>query len=459
MLMPFLKYIFYTSVMLCLVMVNVYAADKAPYSPYVNHDYPRNVYWGDTHLHSNYSIDANNFGNLSISPDQAYKLARGEEVISQTGMPVKLGRPLDFLVVADHGEYLGLMAKLDGNDNELMKSSLFRRWLALREKGKHTDVNAEYVKFVKGEIFADPLSNKFTRSVWKEYAEIADKYYQPDIFTTFIGYEWTSMPNGNNLHRNIIFLDDAAKVTKILPFTATDSLKPEDLWSFLEDYERTTGGQVLAIPHNPNLSGGLMFSPNDSDGRPLTKEYATGRSRWEPLLEVTQVKGDSESHEYLSPNDEFADYGDWDWGKMVGSKTHPNSWFQYEYARPALKLGLKLDAALGANPFKFGLIGSTDIHTGLSTVEENNFFGKITLHEPNLERATDLWLGKNFAASVPDSLPIPAWQYLASGYAAVWASENTREAIFEAMKRKESVCDNRYSHHCPIFRRMEFQGY
>ena len=437
MLMPFLKYVFYSSVMLCLLMVNVCAADKDPYSPYVNQDYPGNVYWGDTHLHSSYSIDANNMTNENISPEHAYKFARGEEVIAQKGLPVKLGRPLDFLVIADHGEYLGLMAKLDGNDPELMKSSLFRRWLALRKEGKQSEVIAEYVKFIKGDLSDDARLDKFTRSVWKEYANIADKYYQPGIFTTFIAYEWTSIPNGANLHRNVIFLDDAAKATKILPFSATDSFKPEDLWRFLEDYERTTGGQVLAIPHNPNVSGGLMFSPNDSEGRPFTKEYASTRSRWEPLLEVTQVKGDSESHEYLSPEDEFADFGDWDWGNMLGSKTHPEEWFQYEYARPALKLGLKVEAEVGANPFKFGLVGSTDIHTGLSTTDENNFWGKISLHEPSPERATDLWLGKQFAESVEGSQTIPAWAYLASGYAAVWAEDNTREALFEAMQRRE----------------------
>ena len=271
MLMPFLKYVFYSSVVLCLLMVNVCAADKDPYSPYVNQDYPGNVYWGDTHLHSSYSIDANNLGNRAITPEQAYKFARGEEVVSQTGLPIKLGRPLDFFVLTDHGEYLGLMAKLDGNDPELMKSSLFRRWLALRKEGKQSEVLADWVRFIniKGEKPAELRLDKFSRSVWKEYANIADKYYQPGIFTTFIAYEWTTNLNGANLHRNVIFLDDAAKATKILPFSATDSFKPEDLWRFLEDYERTTGGRVLAIPHNPNVSGGLMFSPNDSEGRPF----------------------------------------------------------------------------------------------------------------------------------------------------------------------------------------------
>ena len=435
--MPLLKNIFPTCYMFLAISCSVFAADTAHYSPYVDLDYPINVYWGDTHLHSNYSVDASNLGNLSITPDKAYQFARGDEMISQTGQRVKLGRPLDFLVLADHGEFLGLMASIDSEDPVLMKNSLFRHWQKSRGKGDYTEVNASFVKFIMGEISAAPVPVKFIRSVWEDYAKIADRYYQPGKFTTFIGYEWTSQPDGKNLHRNIVFMDDASKVTKILPFTANDSLRPEDLWDFLENYESKLDGHVLAIPHNPNVSGGLMFRPNDSEGKPITLEYAKTRSRWEPLLEVTQFKGDSESHEYLSPNDEFADYGDWDWGAMTGETTHPNSWFKYEYARSALKLGLEVDAAVGENPFKFGLIGSTDSHTGLSTVEENNWWGKVSLLEPRPERGADFWLGKSFAASVPNSLRISAWEYLASGYAAVWASENTREAIFEAMKRKE----------------------
>ena len=405
------------------------------YSPYVNQNYPRQVYWGDMHLHTNLSADANNLGNRKISPAEAYRLARGEEVVSQTGLHVKLDRPLDFLAVTDHGEYLGLMVEIDRKNPELMKSALFRRWYKLRKQEKYADVIPERLKVKEEKLYL--LSNQLKRSVWKDYAQIADQYNRPGVFTTFIGYEWSSLPDGNNLHRNVIFLDDASKVTQVLPFTATDSLEPEDLWRFMADYEHKTGGRVLAIPHNPNLSGGLMFALTDSEGRPFTKEYASTRSRWEPLLEVTQVKGDSESHEYLSPEDEFADFGDWDWGNMLGSKTHPEEWFQYEYARPALKLGLKVEAEVGANPFKFGLVGSTDIHTGLSTTDENNFWGKISLHEPSPERATDLWLGKQFAESVEGSQTIPAWAYLASGYAAVWAEDNTREALFEAMQRRE----------------------
>ena len=435
--MLYLKNAFCSCVMICLVSISVYAKDQVPYSPYVGHDYPTEVFWGDTHLHSNYSIDASNLGNLSITPDKAYQFARGDEVISQTGLRVILGRPLDFLVLTDHGEYLGLMARIDNEYPVLMKNSLFRHWQKSRKKGDYTEVNASYIKFVRGDIPADPVPDSFTRAVWEDYAAIADKYYQPGKFTTFIGYEWTSMPGGKNLHRNIVFMDDASKATKVLPFSANDSLKPEELWDFLEYYESKVGGQVLAIPHNANLSGGLMFGPVDSEGNPLTKEYATTRSRWEPLLEVTQVKGDSESHPFLSPNDEFADFGNWDWGIMVGSSGHPESWYQYEYARPALKLGLRVEKKVGANPFKFGLIGSTDSHTGLSTVEENNWWGKVSHHEPSPNRAVDPWLGKSFAETITQALPITAAEYLASGYAAVWASENTREAIFAAMKRKE----------------------
>jgi hypothetical protein len=271
------------------------------------------------------------------------------------------------------------------------------------------------------------------RSAWQAYTALADKYNEPGRFTALIGYEWTSMPNGNNLHRVVVFRDGADKASRTLPYSQYDSPEPEDLWKTMAAYEKETGGQALAIPHNGNVSGGLMFSDVDFTGKPLTREYATARSRWEPLIEATQQKGDSETHPFLSPNDEFADFGRWDKLNLNGIIAHKPEMFQYEYARAALKRGLKLEDRLGVNPFKFGMIGSTDSHTALAAVEEDNYFGKVSLLEPNPHR----WEHKSIEYKPDPKLNVYGWEMLASGYAGVWAKENTRAALFDAMKRKE----------------------
>ncbi|GAH01099.1 unnamed protein product, partial [marine sediment metagenome] len=211
-----------------------------------------------------------------------------------------------------------------------------------------------------------------------------------------------------------------------------ESFNPEDLWKWMESYESKTGGQVLTLAHNGNLSNGIMFpvEVNPATGKPLTGDYAKNRIRWEPLYEVTQIKGDGETHPVLSPNDEFADFEHWTKGNLNLSVKKEESMFQYEYAREALKNGLKLEAELGINPYKFGMVGSTDSHTGLATAEEENFFGKHAGAEPDAHRATGIIGGF-------DGVFYYDWEMVGSGYAAVWAAENTREAIFDAMMRKE----------------------
>jgi len=285
---------------------------------------------------------------------------------------------------------------------------------------------------VSGESIPDAVMDEdFVGSVWDRYLKTADHYNEPGRFSTIIGYEWTSTDGGNNLHRNVLYRDGRAQAKQVLPFTAAESFNPEDLWKWMRAYEDKTGGNVLALAHNGNVSNGLMFPEiNPETGKQLTKGYAETRARWEPIYEVTQIKGDGESHPYLSPDDEFAGHDVlWDKGNLGPVPRKPEM-FQYEYARAALKTGLKLENKLGVNPYKFGMVGSTDSHTGLATAQEDNFFGKHSGKEPKPERAKAL-VG-NFG-----DIKYYGWEQVSSGLAAVWATENTREAIWDAMKRKE----------------------
>lgn len=404
-----------------------------PYSPYVDQHFPRRVFFGDTHHHSSFSVDSGMFGN-TLGPDQSFRFGRGEEVISSAGLRAKLIRPLDFLVVSDHAEYLGLSDLLAKGDPQLLATEAGKEWYAALQKGGDaawlTAVGMMKDFTTGNERVKDP---KLKRSVWDRVVDIASEYNEPGKFTAFNGYEWTSAPTGNNLHRVVIFRDGPERVKQIIPFSAFDSVDPEGLWAFMAGYEEKTGGQVLAIPHNPNLSNGVMFAETMSNGKPIDSAYATMRSRWEPLLEVTQMKGDSEAHPFLSPEDEFADFENWDVGN-AGTPMAPkkDSMLQYEYARSALKLGLAHEDRLGVNPFKVGLIGSTDNHVSLSTTREDNFFGKLPSLEPREDRINDA-----FQKNADGTPAILSWESPATGLAAVWARENTRESLFDAMARKE----------------------
>ena len=346
------------------------------------------------------------------------------------GMKARLNRPLDFLVVSDHAEYLGLIPGVRNLDPKQEASQQVKKLQGMFKAGT-----------LAGQDAAAKLNNvmgkgdkKMERSAWDVIARTADQYNDPGRFTAFIGYEWTSMPGpGNNLHRVVIFKDDAEKATQILPFSAFDGHDPEQLWAFLEDYEKKTGGSVLALAHNGNVSNGLMFSDRDFNGKPLTPAYAKMRARWEPLYEITQMKGDGEAHPYLSPDDEFADYETWDRSNLLGTAVKEKSMLKHEYGRSALKLGLKLEQQLGTNPFKTGFVGSTDSHTSLATAEENNFWGKLSLLEPSKYRTKG-----SIVKSRNPALTTRGDEQAASGYAAVWATENTREALFEAMQRRET---------------------
>ncbi len=405
------------------------------YSPYAGRAYPTQVLFGDTHLHTDLSVDAGLFGNR-LGLDQAYRFAKGEEVISATGQRVRLSRPLDFLVIADHSDGYGMFQKILDGDPELMKDDTARRWNGMIKEGGESAVAAtlEVIDlFSRGEMPFDFNDPSVRGSVWEEVIDAAERYNEPGEFTAFIGYEWTSLaPPGNNLHRVVVYRDGAARASQTLPVVTEDSLDPEDLWAALTAYEKQTGGKLLAIPHNGNLSNGMMFALTDMKGDPLTRAYAEERSRWEPIYEVTQIKGDGEAHPFLSPNDEFADYGTWDKGNLNLSEAKTKEMLQHEYGRSALKLGLKLESESGVNPFKLGMIGSTDSHTSLVGVEEENFCGKHSGAVPGPER----WSHPAIAA--PDgSAAFMGWEQVSSGYAAVWATENTRKAVWDAMKRRE----------------------
>jgi hypothetical protein len=411
------------------------------YSPFGGRQFPTRVLWGDTHLHTGLSMDAGAFG-ARLSPSDAYRFAQGEELVSSTGLKVQLSQPLDFLVVADHSDNMGFFPRLYAGDPGMLADPTGRRWYDMIQQGgqEAVKVAVEVIEAFSQGGFPDALASlpgsAAYRSAWEQTINAAEAYNDPGNFTAFIGYEWTSNTGGNNLHRVVIYRDSGFRASLVEPFTALAPLgsdNPRDLWKWMADYEAKTGGRLLAIAHNGNLSNGIMFPIIESfTGREVDLEYATTRARWEPLYEVTQIKGDGETHPLLSPNDEFADYETWDQGNLDLSVMKEDEMLPHEYARSALGIGMQLQQKLGVNPYKFGMIGATDSHTGLATAGENNFFGKHSGAEPNADR----W--SHPMAEVSSGARYEGWSMVASGLAGVWARENTREAIFDAMMRKET---------------------
>lgn len=410
---------------------------RQSYSPYAGWNYPMRVYWGDTHLHTAASMDAGAFG-CRLTPRDAYRFAKGEEITASSGQLAKLSRPLHFLVVADHSDNMGFFPDLFAGKPSVLADPTGRRWYDMIKSGKGTEAALDIIfaftsgNFPKALMYA-PGTPAY-RSAWQETIAAADEANDPGQFIAFIGYEWTSTTNGNNLHRNIIFRDNGEKASLVEPFTVYPPLgsdNPRELWKWMAAYEEKTGGEVLAIAHNGNLSNGRMFPIIESfTGKPVDREYAETRKEWEPLYEVTQIKGDGEAHKFLSPNDEFASYEVWDKGNLDLSEPKKKEMLEFEYARSALKSGLKLEKELGVNPYKFGMVGSTDSHTALAAVEEENFFGKTTSSEPSPTRWEHPFIKRV-------DLVFMGWETVASGYAGVWATDNTREALWDAMKRKE----------------------
>ncbi len=408
-------------------------AEQKVYSPYAGRAYADQVFFGDTHFHTELSFDAGLIGT-TLDVHDGYRMARGETVISNTGQPVQLIRPLDFLVITDHSELIGLASAIR-ESSPLLLAEPWGRWIHERFNAGPEGRMEGFQDIIKRAtvLGENPFESEYlTRSIWEDFVTIADQYNEPGRFTAMTGFEWSSTPLGNNLHRVVVFRDGADKTSQVLPYGMFDSDDPQGLWAYLAAYEESTGGQALAIPHNGNLSNGLMFSDKDFSGKRFDRAYAEARIRWEPIIEVTQIKGDGETHPLLSTDDEFADYENWDVTNLAGSAPKEESMLQYEYGRSALKLGLKLGEKLGVNPYKFGLSGASDTHTALATTREENFFGKYKATEPSPDRHN----GDVIPANDP-ALRIKTSQEVASGLTAVWARENTRGQIFDAMKRKE----------------------
>ncbi len=411
------------------------------YSPYAERSFPDRVFWGDTHLHTRLSADAGLFGNI-LGLDEAYRFARGEQVTASSGQPAKLSRPLDWLVIADHSDAMGFAEDIAKGAPNILAYDKGKEWYEALQVGGQAAAEAAVdliTNFAQGTLPEGMLDQyspgaKIYASVWERVVDTAERYNEPGRFTTIIGFEWTSLVAGNNLHRNVLLRDGANRALQVVPYTTQapiGSTDPLDLYKWLDTYEVKTGGSALAIAHNGNLSNGLMF-PVDAQytGRPIDAAYVEARGKWEPLYEWTQIKGDGETHPFLSPDDAFADYETWDVGNLDLTQAKTEEMLQYEYARQALKNGLMLEKKLGTNPYKFGAVGSTDAHTSLTAVEEDNFFGKATNVEPSPHRMEHPFVKTSIGV-------YEDYQLVSSGYTGVWATENTRQAIWDAMARKE----------------------
>ena len=412
------------------------------FSPYAKRSFPDKVYWGDTHLHTGLSLDAGVFGN-TLRPKDAWAFAKGEELVSSTGLPVRLGRPLDWMVLTDHTDMMGIAPDIQDGDPFVLSNPKGKEWYDGYSAGGEAagkaafDLITNFSQMTLPEELVDaysPGAQKF-QSVWEEIVDAAEDANDPGSFSALIGFEWTSVPKGFNLHRNVILRDNADRALQVVPPVTqppVGSTDPFTLWQWLEEYEEKTGGQAFAIAHNGNLSNGWLFPTEDTyHGGKVDKEYVELRAKWEPQYEITQIKGDGEAHPFLSPDDEFADYENWDVGNLDITELKQPEMLKGEYAREALKQGLALEAKFGTNPYKFGVGGATDSHTALTTAEEDNYFGKSVSAEPTPTRMEHPFIASELGR-------IEGYTLVASGYTGVWARENTRRSIYDAMVRRET---------------------
>jgi hypothetical protein len=409
------------------------------YSPYADRRYATQVFWGDQHLHTSFSCDAGMVGDR-LGPDDAFRFARGEQLRSSSGQLVRLDRPLDWLVVSEHAEYLGMAQALKEALPALLDTPKGKQWAQAFKKGGNAAIEAFH------EMIADmttlkaslppSVQHKLIQPAWESNIVAAERNNKPGRFTAFIGFEWTQHVDGNNVHRVVVFRDGADRAKQVLPFSAFDSADVEDLWNYMAAYEQKTGGRALAIPHNSNISGGKMFAPKRWTGKPFDKRYAELRARFEPLVETSQSKGDSETTPQLSPGDDFANFERWNKANLPSLIATTPEMLPFNYVRSALKLGLAHQAKLGANPFKFGLVGGTDQHTSLATTRAENYFGVGTPMEPKPGR----WKEPFMVNPKDPKLDTYFWEMAPGGLGGVWAAENTREAIWDAMMRRETYC-------------------
>ena len=387
----------------------------------------RRAWFGDTHVHTNYSVDASIY-NVRVTPDDAYRYARGESINHTSGKKVQSSRAIDFMALTDHAEYLGIIQRMRSPEDALSKLPLASDLISDNEETAKGAFLAISASIRKRQPLEELMETDVMHSSWQEIVDTAERHYEPGKFTTFIAYEWTSNPTSRNLHRNVIFRGGTGEVPE-LPFSSFDSQFPEDLWAFM-DQTRAKGMPVLAIPHNSNLSDGLMFPIEvDSWGKALDASYARTRNRNEPLVEIAQIKGTSDTHPALSPNDEWSNFEILDEIFETGQGSNDEVVkVNGSYIRKAYKDGIQLMDSQNFNPYQFGIIAATDSHNASVPTDENNYTGKIGIADDTSEKRR---------VSVTAGLTVRLWGG-GTGLAGVWAEENTRESIFDAMARKET---------------------
>lgn len=400
---------------------------------------PTQVFWGDTHLHTSNSFDVYLFGTPNSTLETAYRYAKGLPVINPTtGTRWQMQTPLDFLIVADHAEMVGTIPRLfEEGEKDLVETKTGQAMLELAPDKKPDQLQKIYdaINYVASglenelgvdaaQLVKDMHAGTKRQTTWERNIAAAEAHNEPGNFTALIGFEWSSNAGGANLHRVVFQAEGGEVAKKYLPYSSLESDDPENLWKWLDTTSKEAGATFVAIPHNPNISLGRMFALVRNNGKPIDKDYAEKRAKWEPVVEATQIKGDSEAHPKLSPNDEFADFELFDFALTPdGTRPEPT---KADYIRNGLMRGLEVEKKFGTNPYKLGMIGATDAHTGIPAVAENNFAGKGQ-HDSKPEM-------RPHATGIGSS---KGWDMAAAGYAGVWANENTREALVAAFKRKE----------------------